>query len=69
MYIFGSGTAWQPISPETNCGGILGGTFAGPQPGDIGDWLGCVRIKSASLKSVSYVKAAFGSIECGGLKG
>jgi hypothetical protein len=64
MYVFGTGTAWQPVSPETNCGGMLGGTFAGPQPGDIGDWFSCIRIKSASLMNVSYVKPALGSAAC-----
>lgn len=48
MYIFGTGTAWQKISADTNCGGNLGGTFAGPQPGDLGDWVVCVKIKRAS---------------------
>lgn len=34
--IFGVGTAAQPIS---QCGGLLGGPFVGPQPGDSGDWV------------------------------
>lgn len=66
MYIFGTGTAWQPISPDMNCGGTLGGTFSGPQPGDIGDWLGCVKVKRTSLLLTSYhAKPALGAAECG----
>lgn len=34
--IFGVGTAAQPIS---QCGGLLGGPFVGPQAGDSGDWV------------------------------
>lgn len=34
--IFGVGTAAQPIS---QCDGVLGGPFVGPQSGDSGDWV------------------------------
>jgi hypothetical protein len=66
MYVFGTGTAWQPVSPDTDCGGILGGTFAGPQPGDMGDWLVCVKvkIKGASLPGTDLAKARYGSAGC-----
>ena len=34
-YIYGNGTM---IHLPSDCGGPMGGVFAGPQPGDIGDW-------------------------------
>jgi len=36
-YIFGTGTAFNPINGN-DCGGAMGGTFSGPQDGDDGDW-------------------------------
>ncbi len=36
-YIFGSGVAFNPIAGK-DCGGVMGGTFAGPEVGDFGDW-------------------------------
>jgi len=38
-YIFGSGVAFDPITGN-DCGGVMGGTFSGPQDGDGGDWGG-----------------------------
>lgn len=38
QYVFGTGTGTQPIY---TCDGMLGGPFAGPQPGDMGDWVTC----------------------------
>jgi len=37
-YLFGTGTAWTPIASQTQCGRVMGGTFAGPEGGDIGEW-------------------------------
>jgi|SRR5579859_1826477 len=37
-YIFGTGTAFDPINGD-DCGGEMGGTFSGPQDGDDGDWI------------------------------
>jgi hypothetical protein len=39
-YIFGVGTAWNNVK---DCNSVLGGPFAGPDTGDLGDWLSCVR--------------------------
>lgn len=36
--VFGVGTARAAITNDT-CGLALGGPFAGPAPGDMGDWL------------------------------
>lgn len=38
QYVFGTGTGTAPIY---TCDGMLGGPFAGPQPGDLGDWVTC----------------------------
>ena len=38
VYVFGVGTAIDPIQSET-CGTALGGPFVGPAKGDSGDWL------------------------------
>ncbi len=38
VYVFGVGTAIDPIQSDT-CGTALGGPFVGPTPGDSGDWL------------------------------
>ena len=38
QYVFGVGTALDPIQSKT-CGNLLGGPFVGPQPGDSGDWV------------------------------
>jgi hypothetical protein len=38
VYIFGVGTAIEPVESE-GCGTALGGPFVGPLPGDSGDWL------------------------------
>jgi len=43
--LLGTGTAAFPISSATQCGGGMGGTFAGPNAGDIGDWLVCIGIR------------------------
>jgi hypothetical protein len=43
--LLGTGTAAFPISSATQCGGAMGGTFAGPNAGDIGDWLVCIGIR------------------------
>jgi hypothetical protein len=37
-YLFGTGTAWTPIASAIQYGGVMGGTFAGPDEGNIGDW-------------------------------
>lgn len=37
-YVFGVGTAFKNIDNE-ECGYALGGPFAGPKPGDMGEWL------------------------------
>lgn len=37
QYVYGTGTALEPIVSE-NCGAEVGGTFAGPGEGDLGDW-------------------------------
>jgi hypothetical protein len=37
QYVYGTGTALQPIVSES-CGETMGGTFAGPGEGDLGDW-------------------------------
>lgn len=37
-YVFGTGTALRPIMGDDDCGGPLGGTFSGPEPGSMGDW-------------------------------
>jgi hypothetical protein len=43
-YIFGTGTAFDPINGN-DCGGAMGGTFSGPQDGDEGDWASvCLKI-------------------------
>ncbi|MBX3083684.1 MAG: hypothetical protein KF716_18770 [Anaerolineae bacterium] len=39
-YIFGVGSAWNDVK---DCNSVLGGPFAGPDSGDLGDWLSCVR--------------------------
>lgn len=39
-YIFGVGTAWNAVK---DCNSVLGGPFAGPDAGDLGDWLSCQR--------------------------
>lgn len=41
-YIFGVGTALNQIK-NYGCGGVLGGPFVGPEPGDAGDWLAITR--------------------------
>ncbi len=38
QYVFGTGTGTAPIY---SCTGTMGGPFAGPQPGDLGDWVTC----------------------------
>ena len=38
QYVFGTGTGTRPIY---TCDGTMGGPFAGPQPGDLGDWVTC----------------------------
>ena len=38
VYVFGVGTAIDPIQSDT-CGTALGGPFVGPAKGDSGDWL------------------------------
>jgi hypothetical protein len=38
-YIFGTGAARDPILGDPNCGGPLGGTFAGPGLDDMGTWI------------------------------
>lgn len=47
LYLFGTGTARLPITSKTQCGGVMGGTFAGPYPGDIGDWLVCIGVRTS----------------------
>lgn len=37
QYVYGTGTALEPIVSES-CGATMGGTFAGPGEGDLGDW-------------------------------
>lgn len=37
QYVWGTGMGLNPIVSE-DCGGALGGTFAGPADGDLGDW-------------------------------
>ena len=56
MYIFGTGLAWLPIAPESQCGAIMGGTFAGPMPGDLGDWFTCIgyRTEGGGCIGISY---------------
>jgi hypothetical protein len=45
-YIFGTGTTRNPIQTDPLCGTALGGTFAGPEEGDTGDWAGfCVKLR------------------------
>ncbi len=39
--MYGTGSARNPITGE-DCGKYLGGTFAGPALGDLGDWAGCL---------------------------
>jgi hypothetical protein len=36
-YIFGAGTSLNNVRDE-DCGGALGGSLVGPEPGDSGDW-------------------------------
>lgn len=43
--LLGTGVAAFPIASATQCGGAMGGTFAGPAAGDIGDWLVCIGIR------------------------
>jgi hypothetical protein len=47
--LLGTGTAAFPISSATQCGGAMGGTFAGPAAGDIGDWLVCIGIRAGDF--------------------
>lgn len=47
--LLGTGTAAFPISAATQCGGAMGGTFAGPDAGDIGDWLVCIGIRAGDF--------------------
>ncbi len=47
QYIFGSGTFWTPVSSTNPCGDNMGGTFSGPQDGDIGDWRVCSGIPNS----------------------
>jgi hypothetical protein len=51
LYLFGMGTAWTTISSETQCGGVMGGTFAGPEGGDIGDWISALSPNPDENKS------------------
>ncbi len=44
VYVFGVGTAIDPIQSDT-CGTALGGPFVGPQPADSGDWLAGYDLK------------------------
>jgi hypothetical protein len=41
-YVFGTGTSLFPIDSD-RCGGVLGGPFVGPEPGDMGDWVGGLK--------------------------
>ena len=46
-YVFGTGAALNPIMGDADCGGPLGGTFAGPGVDDIGSWIkveACVTV-------------------------
>ena len=47
--LLGTGTAAFPIASATQCGGAMGGTFAGPAAGDIGDWLVCIGIRAGDF--------------------
>lgn len=48
QYLWGTGAGSQPIAgPE--CGAAIGGTFAGPLDGDIGDWKPKGRPKPGTL--------------------
>jgi hypothetical protein len=44
VYIFGLGTAFEPIGAG-NCGLALGGPFVGPAPDDTGTWLAGTALK------------------------
>ena len=46
-YVFGVGTAFKNIDNE-ECGYALGGPFAGPKAGDLGEWLAIGRGTPAS---------------------
>jgi hypothetical protein len=37
-YVYGTGVALNPIMGDPDCGGPLGGTFAGPKSNDLGSW-------------------------------
>lgn len=41
-YIFGTGSGAQELY---RCNGAWGGPFAGPKPGDLGDWLGAFNVE------------------------
>jgi hypothetical protein len=48
-YIFGTGATLHRIMDSKDCGGVLGGTFAGPKEGDTGHWAGfCFKIVKLS---------------------
>ena len=38
-YVYGTGTALEPIMANSDCGGTLGGTFTGPNDDDLGTWI------------------------------
>lgn len=49
-YIYGTGTTRNPILEDPQCGTVLGGTFAGPEEGDMGDWKGlCITIGDITI--------------------
>lgn len=46
-YVWGTGSAAQPIF-GLDCGAVIGGTFAGPKDGDIGDWIAKAKPQTPS---------------------
>ena len=52
VYIFGLGTAFEPIGAG-NCGLALGGPFVGPSPDDTGTWLAGAAVKAEATQEAS----------------
>jgi len=52
VYIFGLGTAFEPIGAG-NCGKALGGPFVGPSPDDTGTWLAGSAVKPEATEAAS----------------
>lgn len=50
-WIFGVGTLINNIS---ECAGVVGGPFVGPQAGDTGDWLGCGGLRGGASSNKGH---------------